>query len=195
MWGGTCQRRQPVANLRLGKKNLDGIENPIRKPLIYLVVIAAILLPTYLLFDSYICWRNDSYRQHIPPEVEVASLIDSGSTWNVRSGCGAAIFELTVKAKEKLSVAGITALNDGVDDVLSVDTSGRFGVWQETPYTAELIPESDWAASLGCTWIKAELHKVIYAALRKKGSFYRRYKNGTVLVVPTSGIVVYTFMG
>lgn len=113
----------------------------------------------------------------------------------MRSGCGAAIFELTVKAKEKLSVAGITALNDGVDDVLSVDTSGRFGVWQETPYTAELIPESDWAASLGCTWIKAELHKVIYAALRKKGSFYRRYKNGTVLVVPTSGIVVYTFMG
>lgn len=174
---------------------MDDIENPIRKPLIYLVVVAAILLPTYLLFDSYTCWRNDSYRQHIPPEVEVASLIDSGSTWDVHGGCGAAIFELTIKAKEKLSVVGITALNDGVDDVLSVDTSGRFGVWQETPYIAELIPESDWAASLGCTWIRAELHKVIYAALRRKGSFYRRYKSGTVLVVPTSGIVVYTFMG
>ena len=128
---------------------MDDIENPIRKPLIYLVVVAATLLPAYVLFDSYTCGRNDSYRQNIPPEVEVASLIDSGSTWNVRGGCGAAIFELTVKAKDKLSVAGITALNDGVDDALSVDTSGRFGVWQETPYTAELIQESDWTASLG----------------------------------------------
>lgn len=89
---------------------MDDIENPIRKPLIYLVVVAAIMLPAYLLFDAYAGWRNDSYRQHIPPEVEVASLIGSGSTWDVRGGCGAAIFELTVNAKEKLSVAGITAL-------------------------------------------------------------------------------------
>ena len=173
---------------------MDDIENPIRKPLIYLVVVVAILLPAYLLFESYTSWRNYLYRQHVPPEVAVASLIDSGSTWGGRGGCGAAIFELTDKAKEKLSVAGITALNDGVNDVPSVDTSGRFGVWQETPYIAELIPESDWAASLGCTWIKAELHEVIYTALRGKGAFYRRYKNGTVLVVPTSGIVVYTFI-
>lgn len=174
---------------------MDDIENPIRKPIIYLAVVAAILLPAYLLFDSCSRSINASYRQHIPPEVEVASLIDSGSTWDVRGGCGAAIFELTDQAKEKLGVAGITALNDNFDDVPGVDTSDRFRIWQETPYTAELIPESDWAASLGCTWIKAELHKVIYAALRKKGSFYRRYKSGTVLVVPTSGIVVYTFMG
>lgn len=177
------------------EKNLDDIDNPIRKPLICLVVVAAILWPAYLLFDSYTCWRNDLYRQHIPPEVEVAKLVDSGITWDVRGGCGAAIFELTAKAKEKLSVAGITALNDGVADVPNVNTRGRSGVWQETPYTVELISESDWAASLGCTWIRAELHSVIYAALRRAGSFYRRYKNGTVLVVPASGIVVYTFMG
>lgn len=118
----------------------------------------------------------------------VASLIDSGSTWTGRGGCGAAIFELTVKAKEKLSVAGITALNDGVDDALNVDTSGRFGVWQETPYTVELIQESDWAASLGCTWIKAELHKIIYAALRKKGLSIDGIKTGRYLLCQHPGL-------
>ena len=176
------------------EKNLDDLENPIRKPLIYLLLFAAILLPVYLLYNSWTSWSNDVYRQHIPPEVEVAGLIDSGNTWGVRGGCGAAIFELTVKAKEKLSVAGITALTDGVDDAPGVDTSGRVAVWQETPYTAELIRESDWAAALGCTSIRAKLHKVIYAALQRKGSFHRRYKNGTILVVPASGIVVYTFI-
>lgn len=169
------------------KKNLNGIENPIRKPLINLVVAAFFSLPTYLLFDSYTRWSIDVYRQHIPPEVEVADLIASGSEWG---GCGAAIFELTATAKENVSQDGITALNRGV---ASVD-AGRIGVWQETPYTAESIPESDWAAALGCTWIRAELHEIIYRALRRTGSFYRQYKKGTILVIPTAGIVVYTFI-
>jgi hypothetical protein len=166
---------------------LDGIENPIRKPLINLVAAAFFSLPVYLLFDSYTHWSIDVYRQHIPPEVEVADLIASGSGWG---GCGAAIFELTATAKENLRKVGITALNSGAT---SVD-AGRIGVWQETPYTAESIPESDWAAALGCTWITVELHEIIHGALRRTGSFYRRYKKGTILVIPTAGIVVYTFI-
>lgn len=166
---------------------MDGIENTIRKPLINLLVAAFFSLLAYLLLDSYTRWNIDIYRQHIPPEVEVANLIDSGSEWG---GCGVAIFELTATAKEKLSEVGITALSRGGT---SVDAD-RIGVWQETPFTDESIPESDWAAALGCTWVRAELHEVIYSALRKTGSFYKQYKKGTILVIPTAGIVVYTFI-
>jgi len=68
--------------------------------------------------------------------------------------------------------------------------------WKVTPYISSderYFGESFWALTLSCTWLDDGLQKKIRNALAKPGSFFRRYKAGVTLVIPSAGIVVYLF--
>lgn len=156
-------------------------------------LIAPLIAPVWLYFK----WTNsldDFYRQQLPAEVEVADLVyvDSG----IRGSCGAAIFDLAPRSKARLSMLGGGALAETVPKYAFDTGPGISRSWKETPYIYsdnESPSENYWAITLSCTWLGKEAQDKINGALSKPGSFFRRSKEGVILVVPSAGMVAYLF--
>jgi hypothetical protein len=157
-------------------------------------VIAACVLLAGWLYHTWMHSLDAFYRQQIPVEVEVADLLyfDSG----IRGSCGAAIFELSPRSKAQLSRSGVRALTGTIRGQVAEARPGISEDWKETPYiyhANESPGESYWALTLGCTWLGKVRWDTILGALGKPGSYFRRHKEGVILVIPSADIVAYLF--
>ena len=161
------------------------------------LVVAFCLLVGAWLYVRWTQFHDDFYRRQIPAEIEVGELLyaDSG----IRGGCGSAIFALGPRSQAQLGLSGKRALMGPLfgAHLESADARGP-GItreWKETPYIdrdKELRAESYWA-TLSCSWIAETRYETIMGALEKPGSFFKRYKEGVTLVIPSADLVVYLF--
>jgi len=155
--------------------------------------VAACLLLGGLLYFTWMHFLDDFYRQQIPAEVEVGAMLyaDSG----IRGGCGSAIFALGPRSKAQLVLSGKRALAGARLESVDERGPGISKDWKETPYIyrdKEFRAESYWS-TLSCSWISRTRYDTIMGALDKPGSFFRQYKEGVTLVIPSADLVVYLF--
>ena len=151
-----------------------------------------------VLYAMYVSWRNDWYRQKMPPEVGIGDVVLIDGKSGFREGCGVAIFELTPAASAQLQAAGIRALNAGDARSPYRPSKDKNSIWHETPYVETgdgLTLEDRWAVGLSCAKLSHELSATITRAMAQPGSFYTKLYEAAVLVIPAAGIAALVFYG
>ena len=149
-------------------------------------------------FVAYVNWRNDAYRQKLPPELEAGDLIFIDGESGFNAGCGVAVFELGAGARARIRARGIRALDSAVPAAANDPRDRRDLHWQQTPYvdTGDGLTLADrWQVGLSCADMPRELNLAIDRALRQPGSYFMRLRESAILVIPSAGMVAFVYYG
>lgn len=152
-----------------------------------LMAVVAIYLGLYL---GYLKIERDAMLDALPAALEVDGVewIDSQSGW--REGFGGAVFRLTPAARQRLQEQGLQVLATAVQARGYTGDYYHYQPWQPTP------------ADVGEGWsgltsgeMPAELERRISRGRNNPGGYITGKPEGTLLVLPGEGLVVFAYNG
>lgn len=149
----------------------------------------------YFAFSS---WESRWYLGMIPEDIETGDVVTIGGQSGFREGCGAAVFNLSPRAIEKIKADGIATLTNARQARSHTDSYHSYSNWKQTPHivTGDGLTLADrWLNGLGCAELPMRQSRDIQQALDSSGSFYATTSEAGLIVIPELGIVIFSYEG
>ena len=161
------------------------------KQRLYIVGTLVALVTIYLgLYLGYLKIERDSMLDALPAALEVEGVEWIDSQNGFREGFGGAVFRLTPAARQRLQKQGLQALATAVQARGYTGAYYHYQPWQPTP------------ADVGEGWsgltsgaMPQELERRISRGMNKPGGYITGKPEGTLLVLPAEGLVVFAYNG
>jgi hypothetical protein len=141
--------------------------------------IGAIAL-AWLLFYA---WQEHWYRGFIPRPIRTTGALGISGEAGLRGGCGVAIFRLSNETRDAIRTRGLAFLGP----VRRAERTS-YDPWQETPVRSELL------VGMACANVGRSLSDAVYEGVSKPGSYVAMGRSSTLLVIPDSKLVVFSYM-
>jgi|SRR6185312_15987970 len=124
------------------------------------------------------------YVGFIPPQIRTAGAVRiSWTTDFILSGCGVAIFRLTAATRDAIRAQGLAFLASA-----RVAKRTAYEPWAQTPMRAELL------GGFSCANVRRSLSDSVFEGASKPGSFFTMQGQSTLLVIPESKLVVFSYL-
>lgn len=139
----------------------------------------------------------------LPEKIEVSSFVLSKEYFDLREGCGIRVFKLSKNTLDKINQQKLNFFKNatkarGYDaDKHRYNKYYSYAQWQETPVQESKENKKFWSG-LGCAKqleMDESLSKKITLAASTKGSYYTGHYEGQLVVIPSLGIVVFSYNG
>ena len=175
--------------LAVSGKSLD------TRPLGISLVIAFVFLFIIAPIQGCEYFQVKIYKDALPPQFEIRSLIYHDGKSGLREGCGAAIFKLSEKTVNEINEQGIEFFKDATHGRVerSKETYRAYKPWQATPagFEAErdnLLRGSPCIDNPPPIWTEIE-------NATRGGGFFTTGHEIDILVVPKLGVIVFSHNG
>lgn len=154
---------------------------------------AACITLALLPFMAYYSMQCYWYSQAIPAKIELAYPVSLYEEGGFREGCGTVVFKITDHTQKSLQREGISFLGNATEARGHAgDAYYHYAAWQPTPAPASWSNDGGW---LLCHGLDDETQRKISLALQSPGAYYTEKQEGTLLVIPSLGYVVFSFFG
>lgn len=135
-------------------------------------------------------WQVDGYRDAIPPQFELAGTVfhDEVSGW--REGCGVAVFRLSDTSLARIrqgGLAGLQAARLGRDG----QAYHQYAPWAATPGGAD----DRLFRGTGCADASDDVLEQAQRTAAAGGAFFTTAREQDLVVVPSLGVIVFSFDG
>jgi hypothetical protein len=167
-------------------------------------VCVAVYGAGYLLFAVY---ETHHFRKALPEILETSGLATTGSDLSLpvallafsREACGGAILTMTDTTraaieKDRLSFFAAASHARGYPPGDRLHRYYTYKPWTETPVPAEWTSEGIWIG-LHCMKLSREMVTAIRKAALAPGSYYSTKDEAELLVIPSLGLIVFTYYG
>ncbi|WUR12485.1 hypothetical protein E7V67_022715 [[Empedobacter] haloabium] len=133
------------------------------------------------------------YRKAIPEKIGITYPISTYDETGFREGCGTIVFKLSDETLALIKKDGLKFLAGA--------TQGRghpgehyyrYAEWQETPLPPDWTSEGSWMI---CSGLSNGDHARIVAAAKSRGAYFTTKDEGTLVLIPSLGYIVYSFFG
>lgn len=148
-----------------------------------------------LLVSPYLSYKMAQYfwfRSILPEQIAVTGPVSIGEEGGIREGCGVAVFRLSTSTRKAIEAEGLEFF-EGVDQSRGYsDHYHSFSAWKESP-----VPQ-EWGGDgsmFMCSVISPRLARKIQEAARLPGAYYATKHEGQLYVLPSIGLVVFSFYG
>jgi hypothetical protein len=113
--------------------------------------------------------------------------------------CGGALFYLAHATRDAIEKQGIAYFADALQGRGYPEGSRRafyyhYETWKETPVPHDWVSEGMWVG-LHCMDLQKDLARQIVDAAKVPGSYFTTKDEGQLLVIPSLGLVVFTYFG
>lgn len=159
-----------------------------------------LMLWLWLLLLLYVAYKL-AERSHaiaaLPAQLEVDGVVLVGGESGIREGCGVAVLRMSPAMRVRLHREGLAALQEARQARGHPDRNYyRYGPWQATPIEP-LQADSGSPIMLGlqCADADDELTSRISRASQEEGGYYSEKDEGTLLLLPCEGLIVYGYFG
>lgn len=157
-----------------------------------LVAIASIAIACVVPMKGCEQMQINMYVNAIPPQLEIAELTYHDEQNDLREGCGVAIFSLAPRTVSRVKEEGLAFLGTASLG-RSQRAYHRYEAWQPTPAPEppppRLLRGAHCASPPPATW------EAIEAATHQPGSFYTTGPEHDLVLIPSLGILVFSFNG
>lgn len=149
-------------------------------------------------------WRYEQYSQSfyqglLPEGLEISGSAIPKDESALTGGCGIVIFKLSNNTLSKIShkklsfLKELTKARDYNSDKYNLHYS--YSDWQETPLQ-ETNENKNFGLGLSCSRSKLDenLYKRINLGARTTGSYYTGHQEGQIVVIPSLGIAVLSYV-
>lgn len=150
-------------------------------------------------------WRYEQYSQSfykgfLPKDLEISGpVLPKDEMVGLTGGCGIVIFRLSENTLNKVSQRKLSFLKDLTKarnyDLDKYNSHYSYVEWQETPLQQSNNNKNFWMG-LSCSKSKLDedLYKKIDLGAKTKGSYYTGYSEGELIVIPSLGIAVLSYL-
>lgn len=148
------------------------------------------------LLISSMAWMELFYLRIIPAEIGISYPVARGGMWDLREGCGAAVYRIDTATTQALIRNGINYLPGTSHSRKSNDPYHTFSPWLPTPQ-AKFIDDDQTLLSPGleCAELDQHLQDQIERAARRPGAYYAYGPEKAVLIIPELRLVVLSYNG
>jgi hypothetical protein len=163
------------------------------------IILAAIFVLVIFCYWRYEQYSQDFYLGLLPKGLEISGSVIPKDQSSLTGGCGIVIFKLSKNtlnkiAHQKLSFfKDLTKAKDSSLDKHNLHYS--YSDWQETPLQ-ETRENKNFGLGLSCSKLKLDedLYKRIDLGAKTKGSYYTGHQEGQIVVIPSMGIAVLSYV-
>jgi hypothetical protein len=157
--------------------------------------IAAVFVLVPLLWSVY---ETSFYRKALPESLATSGLAQTGASVGFGEACGGVIFQLDDTTRNEINRKGLPFFDDarqgrGYLPGSRLQSFYNYEPWQETPVPQKWISGS-WVG-LSCMTLPQELSRAIVEAAKQPGSYFRTKREAELLVIPSLGLIVFTYFG
>ncbi len=148
-------------------------------------LFAATLVLPGILNEAY---QYHSYAKAIPEQIGITYPVSTHDEW----GCGALVFKVSDDTLAMIKKGGLAFFAGA--------TQGRghpgnryyqYAQWKETPVPPSWTSEGSW---MFCTTLSNGEHSKIVSAAKSGGAYYTTKDEGELILIPSLGYVVYSFL-
>jgi len=159
-----------------------------------------ILIAGCLAFKLY---EPISYESAIPLHIEIEEALRIKGETGITEGCGGIIFKISDLTKNQVLKNGVSFLDKdlygrGYKDDKKKQYYYTYEPWIETP----VIIKDGIASGLNCLLLKDnmieddnEMASVVRNAVKQRGSYYTKKREGELLLVPSKGLLFFAYSG
>lgn len=167
------------------------------------VIILIFIFTIISCYCLYWLYNQNFNKELLPEKIEVSSFVLSKEDFDLREGCGIKVFKLSKNTLDKINQQGLSFFKNatkarGYDlDKHRYNHYYSYKQWQETPVQESKENKNFWSG-LRCAKglnLDKSLSKKITLAANTKGSYYTGHYEGQLVVIPSLGIVVFSYMG
>ncbi len=151
-------------------------------------IAVALFLLIFLPIKGCNYWQVSLYKDAIPPQFELTETIYNDEESGFREGCGTAVFRLSEKTLARIRTEGQSYFESAR---LGRDGTSyhQYQEWKATPSNAKD------RLFRGCSSGEPEVLKLAHSFLAKEGAFYTTGHEQDLIVVPSLGILVFSYNG
>jgi hypothetical protein len=152
-------------------------------------------------------FETSFYRRALPSELETKGFATTQSDMNLlvallplrHEACGGAIFRMTDQVRAAITTKGLAFFANaqhgrGYPPGHPSHHYYTYQPWQETPAPPAWTSEGIWIG-LHCMKLDRETVGAIRAAALRPGSYYSTKSEAELLVIPSLGLIVFTYYG
>lgn len=173
---------QPLSPVLRNGGALSGLGRVLRDGLL---LFAWLLLCAYLAFK---CWERQRAIELLPAAIEPAGVHLIAQQDPLGYGCGAAIFALSDRSRNRLQRDGFRFLQTARQ---GREQHQPYTAWQATPLPPPMRRET--AASARCARLAPRLQQRVEQAGAQPGAFYSRTDTGVLLLIPAQGLIAFLY--
>jgi hypothetical protein len=157
--------------------------------------VAAIFTLVPLLWSVY---ETSHYQKALPELLATRGLAQTGASVGFGEACGGAIFQLGDSTRDEINRKGLAFFDDarqgrGYPSGSPRESYFKYERWQETPVPQKWTGGS-WSG-LSCMEMPQELFRAIAEAARQPGSYFTTKREAELVVIPSLGLIVFTYFG
>lgn len=154
-------------------------------------------------YGLYWFYNQNFSKALLPKKIEVSGFALIKEEFLITEGCGIKVFDLSKSTLDQINQQGLAFFEDatqarGYDpDKHRYNHYYSYTTWQETPIQESQKNKNFWVG-LSCAKglnLDESLYAKIKAAASTKGSYYTGHIEGQLIVIPSLGIVVFSYMG
>lgn len=154
-------------------------------------------------YGLYWSYSQNFSKELLPEKIEVTGFALFKEDFGLREGCGVKVFELSKHTLDKINQQGLAFFKNATKARGYDPKKHRYNKyysyeqWQETPVQESKENRNFWAG-LSCAkrlGLEKSLSKKIASAASTKGSYYTGHYEGQLVVIPSLGLVVFSYMG
>jgi hypothetical protein len=155
----------------------------------YLLAALIFLLP----FISNEAFQYYWFAKAIPEKIGITYPISINQDIGFREGCGTVVFKVSDRTLDAIKKDGLKFLSGA--------TQGRghpgesyyqYAEWKETPVPPSWTSEGSW---MGCSSLSHSEHSKIISAAKNSGAYYTDKHEGELVLIPSLGYIVFSFLG
>ncbi|MDD3019945.1 MAG: hypothetical protein PHX61_03060 [Alphaproteobacteria bacterium] len=159
-----------------------------------------ILIAGYVSFKLY---EPTFYKNAIPEQFEIEEILKIKSETWITGGCGGVIFKISDSTKNQVLKNGLNFLDKdlhgrGYKEVNRERYYYTYEPWVETPINIK----GGIASGLNCLLQKdnhieddSEIAPIVRNAVKQKGSYYTKKREGELLLIPSMGLLFFAYSG
>jgi hypothetical protein len=132
------------------------------------------------------------YEGLIPKKIEISGAAHIYNESHFREGCGVDIFYLSKNTLDAIKRDGLLFFKDALQARSHDDYYHRYQPWQETPIPPSWTSEGSWILCFGGN---EDFHHKIIEAAKVEGAFYTTKPEGELVVIPSLGIIIFSYFG
>lgn len=144
-------------------------------------------------------YNQSFYQGLLPKGLEISGPAMPKDESSITGGCGIVIFKLSKNTLNKVAYQKLSFFKDLTKardyNLDKYNLHYSYSDWQETPLQEANKSKNFWRG-LSCSKSKLDenLYKKIDFGARTKGSYYAGHQEGQIVVIPSLGIVVLSYV-